>query len=1225
MKFSIDNFWLLMARSFPMARVRTGMTLLMFAMIANTVYGFSLTSTPSTVTLSCTTTGGPGTAATIVIKPVTLLTGINTLAVTLGTLPPGVVAVTTPSNQTLSTTNQAAGITYTLNYAAGCAGATAGSGAPTFRVNAAGTADVTVTANTTVTASASALVASPISATITCVKNGSVYTPGPAKTVGITSAATGGTPFTVDTVTSPVASWLTVTPTSGGTATATASNFTVQAASGCGAFAVASSNTTTVHLLNAPGPDKNIAVTLQVLAPTPLVVSPAVPKLSYIKGAGTAGYVDVNVTSLTTPAPFFIVDTSTLPIWLTVDTTSGRVPKAIRFSSTTVADTLAPGTYSASILLKVTGLGDLAIPISLLITNPAPLLSVAEGTTRNISWTVGQTAPNPVITVVSTDSPISYTAVSGGALAPVISANQKSGLAYSFGTQIAVSFDPAVLASAQPGTTLTGTVTLTWGNPSSTTVVTFSLTVQSPGATVSGISPGSLPTAASGQSFTVVLSGTGFVPSSNPSQRTRVGVVVAGVLITDTNISWNVVNPSNMILTITVPTTPDTYLPFSPTGTGGSVSIGVCNPIGVTCTIPTGTAVLSIGNGPIVQVVTSSASFVQVNPGTTQSVAPFDLISVFGTNFCTSAGTGCSSSQILYGFPDSALRYPTTLSPDAVGATQRQLSVKFQTHGSSPTLIANANLLFATNNQINVLVPAATLSRVGTVVDMVVSFGYGSGATLLSSAVFPVNIVATNPGIFTIGADGQGQAAVLSSADYSLVGVGNEAGMRSTATDSSTVLLYVTGLGAPDSVASNASAGGSAWSTDCISAANYVSSLNTVTGGSLTTADGLIIQSSLLAAGRLSPCILSSSANVPTITIGGVAGTVTYAGWVAGSIAGLYQMNVKLPGSAAGPFTDVLGATLSTITAPVQLPVVITSNLVTSQAGATVWVAPRLKVIAQSTRTGTVGAAWASTNNLVVATEGTSPYRYSVTSGLLPTGLTLNTITGAIAGTPAANTAGTYALTITATDSANIPVKDTVTFTLTIAGGLVATTTGSAPYFGTFGTVNATLTTASATGGTFPYAYTITSPVTIPAGMTINASSGVLSLSGTTPAGTYHVTVTATDSTSGTPLTGSATFDIVVGLLVANTTPSAGTNSQVNANLTTVSATGNTGSITYTLDATSAALGWLTIGSSTGIVATTNGAVAGTRSVTVTATDGTVAAGAALAGTGIVTFNISIT
>jgi hypothetical protein len=383
--------------------------------------------------------------------------------------------------------------------------------------------------------------------------------------------------------------------------------------------------------------------------------------------------------------------------------------------------------------------------------------------------------------------------------------------------------------------------------------------------------------------------------------------------------------------------------------------------------------------------------------------------------------------------------------------------------------------------------------------------------------------------------------------------------------------------------------------------------------------DGTVVQSAALNTGRLVPCISTA----PAVTIGGVAGTVTYSGWVPDSIAGLYQVNVTLPGRTAGPFTTNTGASISTITTPVQLPVVVTSSSHASQTGVTMWVAPRLKVAPPTGigLAGTVGLPWSGSSNLLIATEGSSPYRYAVTSGLLPSGLSLNAITGAISGTPAANTAGSYIVTVTATDSANVPVTGTATFTLTVAGGLVLSSSGGAPYNGIFGTANASLTTVVATGGTYPYAYAMTAPGTLPTGMTINAVTGVVGITALTPAGTYHVTVQASDSTSGTPLTGTLTFDIVVALQMSRTTPVTQTHGTPGT-LSTVSTTGAIGTITYTLDAPSLALGF-TINSSTGAVGS-GIAVASTPTVIVTATDSATAPGAATAGVGTISIAVTV-
>ncbi len=1165
-----------------------------------------LTVTPTTpIVLTCSTANGPGTAVSVTIKPVTALTGSNTIVVTFAA-PTGGVAITAPSSTTLTAANSAAGLIYSVNMAAGCAGAASGASTSTITFKAGGTNDVTSTANITVTAATTPLVASPTPITLTCTLSGSTYTPAAAQTISVTSAAIGGTNFTIDTASGNDPAWVALSSTSGGRATATPITFTIAAASGCGGFTAGSSNSFSLHLVNAPAPDKTIPVTLKVVPPSTLSATPASPTLTYVKGSGAAAKVDVNITSTASTAPFFSLDTTSLPIWLTADAFNGTTPKSLRFSSTNVADSLAPGTYSASLRFRVSGFTDRLVPISLLITNGTPKLTMAESTSRNINWSVGATLPTVSITAVSSDSPISYVITTGGGLSPVVAPELIRGLAYSFGTQIPITFDPSVFASATPGTVLTGTVTLTWGSPAQQTVITINVTVLSVDSSVTGISPASLPTAASGQTFTVVLTGNGFVASSDPSQKTRVGILVNNAIVTDTNISANVINASNIILTITVPTSPDAYLPFALSGPGGSVPIGVCNPIGGTCLTPTGTANLSITAGPIIQTVTSASSFIQPNPGTPPTVSPYSMLSIFGTGFCSSNATGCNSNQVLYGATDASFRYGTSLSPDPTGATQRLLKVAFQTRGSSPTLIGYAPILVATNSQINILAPSAIAGQ--TDLDVVVTFGYGSGATLLASRTFQVAVAPTSPGMFSIGADGQGSGAILNALNYSLVTPGKEAGVRTTGSDSDNVVLYMTGLGVPDSTADNASTGSSGVPADCVSISSFLTSLNALSGGTATNLDGTVIQSVLLNTGRFAPCMATN--NIPTVTIGGKAATVTYAGWVADSIGGLYQVNVHLPGRSpsSGTYTDINGANIATINAPVQLPIVVTSNSVASQAGVSIAIAPRLKVTAPTALTGTVGTAWASTNNAVVATQGQSPYQFAIVSGVLPTGLALNPVSGAITGNPGANTAGAYALTVKATDSANIPVTGQVTFTVTIAGGLVATTSVSAPT-STFGSANASLTTIQASGGIYPYSFAITTPSSLPTGMTIDPVTGVIGILATTPAGTYDIVVTATDSTTGTPLTGTISFSIVIALNIANTSPTAQTNGTTNV-LFTASATGNTGTVAWTLLPASTTLGFV-INSSTGAVTAANVASAiGSATVTVIATDSASATGA---------------
>jgi prepilin-type N-terminal cleavage/methylation domain-containing protein len=140
---------------------------------------------------------------------------------------------------------------------------------------------------------------------------------------------------------------------------------------------------------------------------------------------------------------------------------------------------------------------------------------------------------------------------------------------------------------------------------------------------------------------------------------------------------------------------------------------------------------------------------------------------------------------------------------------------------------------------------------------------------------------------------------------------------------------------------------------------------------------------------------------------------------------------------------------------------------------------------------------------------GTAPYTWSATG--LPTGLSINTNTGEITGTPVVLDAGrTLTVRVTVSDADHLTA--TTTFTWQIVPALVVTV---APQTTTVGSL-VSLATNIATGGSGTYTWSATE---LPAGLTLNPATGAVTGRPTTVK-VYTVVYTVTDeigsSTSAT-------------------------------------------------------------------------------------------------------------
>jgi uncharacterized repeat protein (TIGR01451 family) len=317
---------------------------------------------------------------------------------------------------------------------------------------------------------------------------------------------------------------------------------------------------------------------------------------------------------------------------------------------------------------------------------------------------------------------------------------------------------------------------------------------------------------------------------------------------------------------------------------------------------------------------------------------------------------------------------------------------------------------------------------------------------------------------------------------------------------------------------------------------------------------GVAYSDQLTETGGTSPFTWSvSSGTLPGgVTLGASTGLLSGTPTTAGS----YSFTVKVTDSASLSATEA------------------TSITVTAGVSATFAAPP----------SGEINTAYTDT---LTAAGGTAPYTWSVSSGSLPTGITLSSA-GVLAGTP--TTAGNYPFTVKVTDQ-NGGIA-TTPITLVIAAGPALNF--AAPSYGEVGSPYSDTLTVS--GGTGPYTWSVSSG-SLPAGITLGSTTGTLSGTPTAP-GTSTFTVQVTDA-DGQSATKATSLAIISGPALSFPAPPSGEIGTAYSDTLTVS--GGSGPYTWSVSSGSLPAG-ITLGSTTGTLSGTPTAP-GTSNFTVQVTD----------------------
>jgi uncharacterized protein (TIGR03437 family) len=604
-----------------------------------------------------------------------------------------------------------------------------------------------------------------------------------------------------------------------------------------------------------------------------------------------AGKVTVTLPAATALLPMNITVSSNPQGWLTVTPDTGRSP--LTLTVTVNPTSLTPGSYTGNISINTVPAGSnpAVVAVTLLISNPPSTLLVsspssnysppASGTalpSLTFSYTTGALAAIPAVAqldVASNGDIIPFNVTASGSstkgTSVWIRVNQSgqlpnlttSGVALSGSfVPITVALDLSTLASLDPGS-YGGLITVAANNPANgTATVAVNLIVSAGPPTLRTSYPIFPASVIAGPTIDPVITiyGDNFFSTS----------VVAMQLGTNPSITISSKLLSRKVLQATIN---KGYLAI-PTGTVTypiTWSISVTNP--APPNNPAQSPVLTAfqvtdpalpGITSVVNAASYTSTSVHSGTGTSPvvtgatSVSPRQIVSIFGQNL----GPVTVSQTSATGTPAA---YPTSASG---------IQVAFA-YGTPPATTL-APIIMTSSNQINCIVPVEVASVFGTASTAATIQVFNGTA---STSTFTVTIVPADPGAFTFGGLGQGQAAVL---NYdSTTGSYTLNASKNAAAKGSTISIYVTGL------------------------------------GDLSTA---------LVNGEVASTAVTLADNTCRVDIDGQPAVVSYAGTSPGAVAGLVQVNAIIPptvrtgaaipisvsiGSAAGARRSQPGVTLA--------------------------------------------------------------------------------------------------------------------------------------------------------------------------------------------------------------------------------------------------------------------------------------------------------------------------